>query len=251
MEAPVEHRFYGELADVVAAHLADPRTTPRKRPSAPDICARRAIPVREVLELGSGGGSNAVHLKASFAMTLVDLVRRRCSPCPAGSTRSASTTGATCARVRLGRQFDAVFVHDAVDYMLTEDDLRAAMATAFVHCRPGGVALFVPDDTRETFAPGTDHGGDDGPDGRAARYLEWTLGSRSRRHVDRPPSTPSCCATPTARSASPTRRTARACSAATSGCGCSPPSASSRAPSSRRPPRTARPASCSSATAAR
>ena len=43
-----------------------------------------------------------------------------------------------------------------------------------MHCRPGGLALFVPDDTRESFVPGTDHGGHDGPDRRAARYLEWT-----------------------------------------------------------------------------
>jgi hypothetical protein len=76
--------------------------------------------------------------------------------------------------VRLGRTFDAVFVHDAVGYMLTEDDLRAAMATAFEHCRPGGVVVVIPDETAETFEPGDDHGGEDGEDGRAARYLMWT-----------------------------------------------------------------------------
>lgn len=38
--------------------------------------------------------------------------------------------------VRLGRTFDAVFVHDAVDYMTSEDDLRHVIETAFVHCRP-------------------------------------------------------------------------------------------------------------------
>src|SRR6185503_15554016 len=46
-------------------------------------------------------------------------------------------------------------------------------ATAFVHCKAGGVALFVPDHVRETFEPSTDHGGRDG-EGRALRYLEWT-----------------------------------------------------------------------------
>jgi hypothetical protein len=76
--------------------------------------------------------------------------------------------------VRLGREFDAVFVHDAVDYMTTEIDLRQAIETAFEHCRPGGVAVFVPDDTAETFEPETDHGGSDGPDGRGVRFLEWT-----------------------------------------------------------------------------
>ena len=75
--------------------------------------------------------------------------------------------------MRLGREFDAVFVHDAVCYMTTEEDVRAAMATAFAHCRPGGAALFAPDHVRENFASSTDHGGHDG-DGRSLRYLEWT-----------------------------------------------------------------------------
>ena len=66
-----------------------------------------------------------------------------------------------------------MFVHDAVDYMVTEADLRQAIETAFVHCRPGGVAVFVPDDTKESFVEGTDHGGHDGDDGRAVRFLEW------------------------------------------------------------------------------
>jgi hypothetical protein len=74
--------------------------------------------------------------------------------------------------LRLGRAFDAAFVHDAVDYMTSRDDLRAAMQTAFVHLRPGGVALFVPDFIRERFAPRTSHGGnDEGTQG--LRYLEW------------------------------------------------------------------------------
>ncbi len=133
-----------------------------------DACAS---PPRTVLELGSGGGNNASHLKAHFRMTLVDrslemlrvsrVVNPECEHV-AGDMRS----------IRLGRQFDAVFVHDAVDYMTTEDDLRAAIETAFVHCRPGGGAVFAPDHVRENFRPATQCGGHDG-DGRALRYLEW------------------------------------------------------------------------------
>lgn len=136
-----------------------------------DVIAR---PPAALLELGSGGGSNAVHMKTSFAsMTLVDLspdmleVSREINPeCEhiVGDMRS----------VRLGRVFDAVFVHDAVGYMLTLDELKAAAETAFVHCKPGGIALFVPDHVRETFEPDTDHGGTDG-DGRGVRFLEWTI----------------------------------------------------------------------------
>ena len=46
--------------------------------------------------------------------------------------------------IRLGRTFDAVFVHDAVMYLTTEDDLRLAIETASIHCRPGGVASSRP-----------------------------------------------------------------------------------------------------------
>lgn len=75
--------------------------------------------------------------------------------------------------IRLERTFDAVLVHDAIDYMASEEDLRLAVATAFAHCRDGGVAVFVPDATREIFEPGSDHGGVDGTDGRGVRYLDW------------------------------------------------------------------------------
>ena len=58
--------------------------------------------------------------------------------------------------------------------MVTEADLREAIETAFLHCRPGGVAVFVPDRTRESFDEATDHGGTDDHDGGGVRYLEWT-----------------------------------------------------------------------------
>lgn len=132
-----------------------------------------------MLELGSGGGNNASFLKRRFSVTLSDRapgmleVSRKLNPdLPhhLGDMRS----------LRLGQQFDVVFIHDAVMYLTTEEDLLAAMATAYAHTRPGGLILIVPDWTTETFHPTTDHGGDDGEDlvppipGRALRYLEWT-----------------------------------------------------------------------------
>ena len=125
-----------------------------------------------LLELGSGGGNNASFLKSRFAMTLVDRAP--------GMLRVSRALNPECEHVegdmrtvRLGRQFDGVFVHDAVAYMTTEADLRRAIATAYVHTRPGGAALFAPDHLRETFKGSTDHGGHD--DGRRGlRYLEWT-----------------------------------------------------------------------------
>lgn len=75
--------------------------------------------------------------------------------------------------LRLGRFFDAVLIHDAVSYLTSEDQLRAGLATAFAHLRPGGVALFAPDDYRDTFEQSSDSGGHDG-DGRGLRYVSWT-----------------------------------------------------------------------------
>src|SRR5437667_107257 len=48
-----------------------------------------------------------------------------------------------------------------------------AEETAFAECRPGGIAVFVPDHITENFEAGTGYGGIDGPDGRGARYLDW------------------------------------------------------------------------------
>lgn len=126
-----------------------------------------------LLELGAGGGNNAWYLKRRFAATLTDLssqmldVSRRINPeCEyvVGDMRSLD----------LDRTFDVVFVHDAIDYMTTREDLASAMATAFRHCRPGGVALFVPDHVKERFEPATDCGGVDAPNGVGIRYLEWS-----------------------------------------------------------------------------
>jgi SAM-dependent methyltransferase len=131
-----------------------------------------ATPPRTLLELGAGGGNNAWHYKRQFTPTLVDLSPHMLAQSARINPECEHVVG-DMRTVRLGRQFDAVFVHDAVMYLTTEDDLRQAMATAFVHCKPGGVALFAPDCVRETFEPRTEHGGNDG-DGRALRYLEWT-----------------------------------------------------------------------------
>ncbi|MGH2458510.1 MAG: class I SAM-dependent methyltransferase [Chloroflexota bacterium] len=129
-------------------------------------------PPRTLLELGSGGGNLASHYKRHFKSTLVDLAPDMLALSQTINPECEHLRG-DMRTVRLGRVFDCVFVHDAVMYLTTAEDLRQAMTTAFVHCRPGGVAIFAPDCTRETFAASTDHGGHDGA-GRSLRYLEWT-----------------------------------------------------------------------------
>jgi SAM-dependent methyltransferase len=129
-------------------------------------------PCATLLELGSGGGNNASHLKRRFAATLVEPSEAMLSLSRALNPECEHVRG-DMRTVRLQRAFDRVFVHDAVCYMTSRADLRRAVETAFVHCRPGGAALFCPDHVRERFAPSTEHGGHDG-DGASARYLEWS-----------------------------------------------------------------------------
>jgi len=128
-------------------------------------------PPRTLLDLGSGGGHNAAHLKTTLACTLVDIapamltLSRRLNPeCEhvQGDMRS----------IRLGRVFDCVLVQDAVSYMASRADLASAIATAYMHTVPGGVAMFQPDFVSETFKAGTETGGSEAG-GRALRYLGW------------------------------------------------------------------------------
>lgn len=128
---------------------------------------------RTLLELGSGGGNNASYLKTRFDCTLTDLSEEMLELSRSINPECKHVQG-DMRTLRLGRTFDAVFVHDAVSYLTTERDLGAALETAAAHAHAGGVTLIVPDAVRETFAPGTDHGGHDGQGGRSLRYLEWT-----------------------------------------------------------------------------
>ncbi len=136
------------------------------------VFASAEAPVRSVLDLGSGGGHVALHLKDGRSMTLVDLsaemldVSRQLNP-------DCEHVQGDMRTVRLGRRFDAVLVHDAVDYVTSQADLKLVIETAFAHCRPGGLAVFAPDHTAETFRAGTGGGGGHDGSGRQASFREW------------------------------------------------------------------------------
>jgi SAM-dependent methyltransferase len=165
-------KLYGELSEWWPIF-----STPEEYGDEADFFAHALIgsgdpTPKRVLELGSGGGNSAFHLKRRFAMTLVDLSPHMLAVSRALNPECEHLEG-DIRTVRLGRTFDAVFVHDAICHMTTEADLRAVMQTAYEHLRPGGVALFVPDFVRETFVENTDHGGND-TDRGSVRFLQWT-----------------------------------------------------------------------------
>ena len=199
-----------------------------------------------LLELGSGGGNNASHLKRRFACTLSDLSPQMLTLSRELNPECEHVLG-DMRTLRLGRTFDAVFVHDAVAYMTTESDLRDCIGTALAHTRPGGVALFVPDFTRETFTPGTSHGGHDGADGRSLRYLEWSVDPDPGRTRRTRSTTRSSCASRARRRGSCTTTTSKGCFPSTRGSTCSSRRASSRPSTAPQPVTTKRRRWCSSA----
>jgi SAM-dependent methyltransferase len=129
--------------------------------------------IRTLLELGSGGGNNASHLKKYFKMTLVDIseamlvVSKKLNP-------DCEHLQGDMRTFRINKIFDAVFIHDAIMYMTSTEDVRKALKTANIHCKMNGHLLVVPDFFKETFKPSTRHGGHDSVN-RSLRYLEWNF----------------------------------------------------------------------------
>src|SRR5689334_22584487 len=99
------------------------------------IIESSATPVKTVLELGAGGGNNASHMKAAFAMTLTDLSPSMLDESRRINPECEHITG-DMRTLRIERQFDAVFVHDALTYLTSREDLIQCMKNARIHCKP-------------------------------------------------------------------------------------------------------------------
>ena len=106
-----------------------------------------------LLELGVGGGHLLSHLTPHHRAAAVDVSPRMLELSRARNPGVEHHLG-DMRTVRLGWRFDVVLIHDAVGYMLTENDLRAAFETARAHLRPGGLLLVAPDIVAESFYEG-------------------------------------------------------------------------------------------------
>jgi ubiquinone/menaquinone biosynthesis C-methylase UbiE len=173
---PDPPKLYGELASWFHLLSSPPDYAEEAEFARKLIVESSSAEPVTVLELGSGGGNNASHLKSHFKMTLVDL--------SAGMLELSRKLNPECEHIlgdmktlRLERTFDAVFIHDAIMYMTNENDLRLALQTGSIHCKPRGALLVMPDMIKEMFVSLTTHGGHDSSagDSRAIRYIEWTF----------------------------------------------------------------------------
>jgi ubiquinone/menaquinone biosynthesis C-methylase UbiE len=104
---------------------------------------------KTVLELGSGGGNVVWFLKKHFTLTLIDISGMMLAESKKQNPEIEHIEG-DMRVLRLGRMFDGVLIHDAIMYMTSEEDLRAALVTAYEHCKPGGVVVLAPDWVAET-----------------------------------------------------------------------------------------------------
>jgi cyclopropane fatty-acyl-phospholipid synthase-like methyltransferase len=103
-----------------------------------------------LLHLGSGGGSLDAHLKKNYRVTGIELSQNMIRWAHSINVEVEYVQG-DMRSARLGRRFDAVLVHDAIAYMLTSADLKAAYATAAAHLKPGGVMISLPEEVRTFF----------------------------------------------------------------------------------------------------
>ena len=160
-----QHVDWYPLIDPVAEHAEEAALYLSHLAPAP------TRPSPTLLELGCGGGNNAWYLKRHFTCTLTDQSPRMLAVSQAQNPDCEHLVGDMTV-LRLGRTFDAVFAQDALCYLTTEDQLRAALATVAAHLAPDGVAVLAPDDLAETYEAGTDDLACDQGD-RSLRGIEW------------------------------------------------------------------------------
>jgi SAM-dependent methyltransferase len=166
----VQPLLYREL--VPWYQLLDPVEDHADEAAAYQAAFERACPeAQTLLELGAGAGNNAFFLKRRYRCTLSE-PSREMQALSMEQNPECEHLGGDMRNLRLERTFDVVLVHDAVQYMTDERELRAAIATAFVHTRPGGAVVFAPDVLRDNFEESTTlHEGARGT--RTLRCLEW------------------------------------------------------------------------------
>ncbi len=103
-----------------------------------------------LLDIGCGGGKNALNLKRHFNVTGVDLSSVMLAQAKELNPECTFVQG-DMRTFRLDRTFDAVLMDDAISYMSCLADFAAAFRTAYAHLNPGGVLVTTPDVTTETF----------------------------------------------------------------------------------------------------
>ena len=98
-----------------------------------------------------GAGHNLSYLTGEFAATAVDTSPEMLQLCKKINP-GVELHQDDMRDIRLGRKFNAVLIHDAIVYMLSEDDLMRTFATAAAHLENGGIFIIGPDYYLDNFS---------------------------------------------------------------------------------------------------
>jgi SAM-dependent methyltransferase len=143
-------RLYADLA-WVWPFVSPPEDYPEEAETFRTRFRRHGVPDgAPILHLGCGGGSIDWHLKRYYRVTGVDVSQAMLAHAR-GLNPEVEYLEGDIRDVRLGRTFSAVLLHDAVAYMVTPADLRAAYVTAAAHLAAGGVLVTPPEVLRSQF----------------------------------------------------------------------------------------------------
>jgi len=110
--------------------------------------ARREL--KTLLNAGCGGGKNLFTLRKHFQVTGIDLSEEMLA-LSADLNPGCELIQGDLRSYELGRVFDAIFLDDAISYLLTEQDLAKAFRQACKHLAPGGILALSIDATQENF----------------------------------------------------------------------------------------------------
>ena len=108
---------------------------------------------RSILELGVGCGGTLSCLAADFDVVGVDLSQVMLGHCRRLNPQVEVHHG-DMRHIRLGRVFDIILIHDAINHLVTAVEIALTLETANVHLTPNGLLIVGPTYVRESF---TDH----------------------------------------------------------------------------------------------
>lgn len=106
-----------------------------------------------ILEFGAGGGHTLCHFTSDYHVTAVDLAQPMLDCCKK-LIPTAEIHQGDMRNINLEKTFDVILCHDAIDYILTPDDIQKVFQNARRHLKPAGLFIVAPTYTRETFLNG-------------------------------------------------------------------------------------------------
>jgi len=145
-----EELLYTELAWIWRTFSPPPHYIEEATIFANTIRKHSSSEVKTLLNLGTGGGHLDYTLKNHFEVTGVDISPEMLKQAENLNPEVRYIEG-DMRSIRIEETFDAVLIHDSINYMLTEDDLKDVFKTAYNHLKPEGLMLTLIEEEKENF----------------------------------------------------------------------------------------------------